>query len=71
LTPGETVIPKQMTERLNRAAEGGDSRPHVTVKHYGTYNVQAFDSAGVDKVLQQHGDKFTKHAEHALRKMNR
>jgi hypothetical protein len=71
LTPGETVIPKQMTERLNRAAEGGDSKPHVHVHVSHNPVIQALDSQGMDRVLEKHADKLSRHVEHTLRKMNR
>jgi hypothetical protein len=72
LTPGESVLPKQLTEGLTRAAEGGSmgGDTHVHVHHHAVYNVQAFDSAGVDKVLQQHGEKFVDHAARELRRRN-
>jgi len=74
LTPGEAVLPKKLTEGLtNMAKFGGASSQSgdVHVHHHATYNVQAFDSAGVDKVLRDHGDKFVKHAANHLRKMNK
>ena len=73
LTPGEAVLPKRMTEDLQHAAKfGGDNGGgDVHVHYHHTSHIQAFDSTGVDKVLQQHGDKFTKHAVSTLRKMNR
>lgn len=72
LEPGEAVLPKQLTESLtNMAANGGGgSRGDVHVHHHATYNVQAFDSDGVNKVLQKHGDAFTQHAVSTLRRMN-
>ena len=73
LTPGEAVLPKRMTEDLQHAAKfGGDNGGgDVHVHYHHTSHIQAFDSTSVDKVLQQHGDKFTKHAVSTLRKMNR
>jgi hypothetical protein len=75
LTPGEAVLPKKLTESLSNMAKfgdgNGDSAPDIHVHHHATYNVQAFDSRGVDQVLQDHGQKFTDHAVRTLRKMNR
>jgi hypothetical protein len=73
LTPGEFVLPKAFTESLTNAAKFGnvgDSGPDVHIHYHHTSHVQAFDSTGVDKVLQQHGDKFIRHATNHLRKMN-
>ncbi len=71
LTPGETVIPKQMTERLNRAAEGGDSKPHVTIHHSPTYHVQTIDGDGIRQTLTKHKEEFSRHVNAELRRMNR
>jgi hypothetical protein len=73
LTPGEAVLPKQMTENLAQAAkfDGGGGGGDVHMHHHAVYNVQAFDSTGVDKVLKQHADKFTKHFHNELRKLNK
>lgn len=72
LTPGELVIPKQMTERLSRASDdSGNSGQHVHVHHHATYHINAVDGASVEGMLNKHADKFHKHVEHTLRKMNR
>jgi hypothetical protein len=72
LEPGETVSPKRMTEQLSHAAQHGgvDGGRTVNVHHHATYNVQAFDSSGVDAVLEQHSQKFSDHVTRELRKRN-
>ena len=69
LEPGEGVISKRNMERLKESPDssGGD----VHVHHHATYHIHALDGASVDRVLQTHGDKFIRHAENHLRKMNR
>jgi len=71
LEPGETVLPKRMTERLSKATDSDDNRPHMTVQHRPTYHIHAIDGASVRGMLQKHGDDFHKHFERTLRKMNR
>jgi len=71
LTPGETVIPKAMTEKLQRAADPGSDRGDVHVHHHATYHVNAIDGASVRGMLDKHGDEFTRHVTSTLRKMNR
>lgn len=73
LTPGEGGIPKPLMDGLQSAARTGDvsgSQGDVHVHHHAVYNFQAFDSRGVDKVLQKHSEKFTKHLQNELRKRN-
>jgi len=73
LTPGEGVIPEKVMTGISNAAKhgggsGGSGDTHV---HYHNHSsIQAFDSDGVDKVLQQHGDKFISHVGNELRKRN-
>jgi hypothetical protein len=45
--------------RFGKSDGGGD----VHVHHHAVYNVQAFNSSGVEQVLRDPGDKFVKHAE--------
>lgn len=73
LTPGETVIPKQMTDKLNRAADdsGATGKTVHNHTHRHEHNWHAIDGASVEKMLDKHGDKFNKHVEGQLRKMNR
>lgn len=71
LTPGEAVLPKRLTERLTHASDSGSSGPDIHIHHHATYHVQALDSDGVDRVLQQHGDKFAEHASNHIRRMNK
>lgn len=71
--PGETIIPKQMTERLNRAADDTDSRSGaVNLFHYRpTFHLNALDTDGVDKVLTKHASTFQKHVTRAIGRMNK
>jgi hypothetical protein len=74
LEPGEGVLTKKVMEGMSyRAKFGGDDKTSgdVHIHHHATYHVQALDGTGVDRVLQNHGDKFTEHAARTLRKMNR
>jgi hypothetical protein len=71
LTPGEAVIPKQMTERLTKAADSGDSRPHIHVAVHHSPTIQALDSQGMDRVLKKHADALSKHFHNEVRKLNR
>lgn len=72
LKPGEAVIPKEMTERLNRASssDDSDSRPIAVHIHHNPV-IQALDSQGMDRVLQKHAGTLQKHFEGAVRRMNR
>jgi len=72
LEPGETVIPKKMTEQLQHAADpdASSARP-VQVHIHHTPVIQALDSQGMDRVLQKHAGTLQRHFEHTLRKMNR
>ena len=49
--------------------EAGGSHYHLQATF--APNVQAFDSQGVEDVLDRHSDKFQRHMEKSLRKMNR
>lgn len=70
LEPGETVIPKQMTERLQRASNTEDTGRPIHV-HGPRYNIQAVDATGVHAMLEKHSDEFHRHFTKAVRKMNR
>jgi hypothetical protein len=70
LEPGETVIPKAMTERLSSGGGGGPvTHNHIHVRP--TYNLQAIDTTGVQQMLDKHTGTIQKHVENTLRKMNR
>jgi hypothetical protein len=72
LTPGETVIPKNMTEKLSRASDsdsGGRRDIHVHVNHSPT--IHALDAENMDRVLQKNSAVLTQHFHRELRKMNR
>lgn len=72
LEPGETVLPKRMTERLNSASDSGNSnRQPVHVHMHNSHTIHALDSQGMDRVLAKHADKLQRHFEHTIRKMNR
>jgi hypothetical protein len=73
LTPGETVIPKDMTERLNRATDsgGGQTRGETHFHYHATHHIHAIDGASVEKMLDKHGDKFERHFFDRVRNMNR
>jgi hypothetical protein len=75
LTPGETVIPKQLSEGLMNAAKTGDmgnggTHYHIASPHFSP-TVHALDADGVDDVLEKHAEKFHKAFETTLRKLNR
>jgi hypothetical protein len=73
LEPGEAVLPKRLTEGLQHEARfgGSDSRHHVHVHHSPTYHVQAIDRSGVQEMLSNHTEAFSKHFHGELRKMNK
>lgn len=74
LKPGEAVIPKEMTEKLQRASGDGDGNGNITHVHHNhrhVHNWHAIDGASVEGMLTKHADKFNKHVEGELRKMNR
>lgn len=74
LTPGEAIIPKQLTEQLTNAAKfgrmdnsGGDVHVHVT--HHST--IHALDSDGMEHVLTKHAGAIAKHVNNHVRRMNK
>ena len=72
LTPGEAVLPKNMTEKLSRASDdSGDSGHHIHVHHTNHYTVHAIDGASVEGMLNKHASTFHKHVENQLRRMNK
>jgi hypothetical protein len=72
LEPGEGVVPGGVMDGLRNMARSGNlsggSTYHAHVSP--TYNLQALDSAGMDKVLDKHHDALQKHVEKTIRKMN-
>ena len=60
LSPGEAVIPKQMTENLSNAARHGDgcNKPAHHYHYNANYHIHALDGDSVERVLDEHGDKF-------------
>jgi hypothetical protein len=72
LTPGEAILPKQLTENLTRASQGGSSGSgDVHVHVHQTNHLHAIDGDGVGQMLEKHADTFSRHLEGQLRKMNR
>jgi hypothetical protein len=70
LTPGETVIPKQMSDNLKNASNAAPKQPDVHIHHHATYHVQAFNADGVNQVLEDHGDQFAAHVQDHIRRGN-
>jgi hypothetical protein len=70
LTPGETVIPKQMSENLKNASNNAPKQPDIHVHHNATYNLHAIDTDGVRDMLDKHADTFTEHIHQTLRAGN-
>jgi hypothetical protein len=72
LEPGETVLPKRMTERLNSASDSGDSnRPHVHIHINHAPTIHALDSAGMERALKKNADVLNRHLHSELRKLNK
>jgi hypothetical protein len=73
LTPGEGVVPGGVMDGLrNVARNGGFERgPSINVRAHFAPTVHALDADGVDKILKKHGDKFQRHFENTLRRMNK
>jgi hypothetical protein len=73
LTPGEGVVPGGVMDGLRAMARsgsmGGGTHYHAHVSP--TYNLQALDASGMDKVLDKHGPTLQKHVESVFRKLNR
>jgi hypothetical protein len=69
LTPGETVIPKQMSENLKNAAQA----PSQPANHFHinpTYHLHALDHDGMGDLLERHSDVITEHVHNSLRRQN-
>jgi hypothetical protein len=74
LTPGEGVVPKGVMEGLSNLAKSGgleSGGTHFHVRAHFSPTIHAVDAAGVDRMLEKHGDRFQRHFEGTLRKMNR
>jgi hypothetical protein len=70
-TPGEAILPKGLTEMLTNAAKfgnNGDNREMHVHQHEHNWNINAFDSDGMDRVLTKHSDVIEKHVENQFRK---
>ena len=72
LAPGEGVVPGGVMDGLrNMSREGGfNQRPQYNVQAHFAPTIHALDSDGVDEVLTKHQDKFQRHFEKTLRRMN-
>jgi hypothetical protein len=74
LTPGEGVVPKGVMEGLSNLSKFGgleSGGTHFHVRAHFAPTIHAVDAAGVDRMLEKHGDRFQRHFEGTLRKMNR
>ena len=75
LTPGEGVVPGGVMDGLSKMARSGDlgdsGGKHFHAHVSPTYNLQALDATGMDKILSTHSDTLTKHVTSTLRRMNR
>lgn len=74
LTPGEGVVPKGVMEGLSNLSKFGgleSGGTHYHVRAHFAPTIHAVDAAGVDRMLEKHGDRFQRHFEGTLRKMNR
>lgn len=69
LEPGEGIIKNSAMDKINRGDLGNTTHYHAPI-HYAPV-IQAVDTAGVEKMLDKHGDKFQAHVEKTLRRMNR
>lgn len=74
LTPGESVLPRSLTEGLQRAASAGTLGPsggdiHLHVHHSPT--IHALDSTSMERVLHKNAAVLSKHLHSELRKLNR
>jgi hypothetical protein len=72
LTPGEGVVPGGVMDGLRNVARNGgfDKKPSINVHVSHAPSVQAFDSTGVDKVLDMHEDTFVRKIEKVVRRLN-
>jgi hypothetical protein len=74
LTPGEAVLPKNLTEGLTNAARNGNldgGGGDVHVHHHMTSHIHAIDGASVKGMLEKHADVFARHVDGHIRKLNR
>ncbi len=72
LTPGETVVTKALTSRVesaerNRGSGGGGGDTHI---HFAP-QIHAVDAEGVDRVLTKHSSIFQRHVSGMVRKANK
>jgi hypothetical protein len=72
LEPGEGVVPGGVMDNLRKMSSSGEmGGNHYHVRAHFAPTVHALDADGVDTVLDKHADKFQKHFENAVRRMNR
>jgi hypothetical protein len=72
LEPGEGVVPGGVMDGLRNMARSGtmSAGSHYHAHVNPTYNLQALDASGMDKVLDTHHDTLQRHVEKTIRKMN-
>jgi hypothetical protein len=71
LTPGEAVLPKNLTDNLRSAARSGNmGGGEVHIHNHFSPQIHAMDSEGVDRVLTEHRDTFAKHFNDHVRRQN-
>jgi hypothetical protein len=74
LTPGEGIVPGGVMDGLSKMAKGdgfGSGGKHYHLTAHFAPTVHAVDAIGVDRMLHKHADKFQRHFENTVRKMNR
>jgi hypothetical protein len=73
LTPGEGVVPGGVMDGLRKMAASGSMGGGTThnIHVAPVYHLNAIDSEGMDKALQNHSDTIQKHVSNELRKLNR
>jgi hypothetical protein len=74
LEPGEGVVPKGVMAGLSDLAKSGGldrGGTHYHVQAHFAPQIHAVDADGVDRMLEKHSDRFQRHFETTLRKMNR
>ncbi|QNI35453.1 coiled-coil domain-containing protein [Edaphobacter albus] len=74
LTPGEGIVPGGVMDGLrNVARNGGFENGGQTVQVHvrPVYNLQALDSAGIERTLKTHTATLTKHFNQQVRRMNK
>jgi hypothetical protein len=72
LSPGESVLPKKLTEMLTQAARTGSQGAQEVHNHlHFNPTINAVDADGVDRMLQKHSETFMRHYVNHARRLNR